>query len=270
MDGPDTDATARTKIGSGVLDKRGSWIGRFEFLIVRPPEMEVTTYEADSGELSVIAGHLYERSRRSRMTVDSRRSRQCFGGIRPPAAARVLQRRKTPERRVYERQRMLAQWPPVDPTDIVSGFPKLRDTIEELYKSGVFPPFDIYVSQQEVTVEMSAAGVRAKDFQVAVTGNTISISGEVRPERGLGHVHYHGIRRGEFRSTFSLPATIDPSTADATYCDGMLRVRMVKAAVTKPHLVPVKHMAGIDMDDESDNGAAEASERREKVAVRSQ
>jgi len=165
---------------------------------------------------------------------------------------------------------MLAKWPPVDPTDIMSGFPKLRDTIEELYRSGVFPPFDIYVSHQEVTVEMSAAGVRADDFQVAVTSNTISISGEVRPERGLGHAHYQGIRRGAFNSSFSLPATIDPSTADATYCDGMLRVRMVKAALTKPHLVPVKHMPGYAANDEADDsGDDPVAERRETVAIRS-
>jgi hypothetical protein len=49
MDGHDTDATARIKIGSGVLDKRCSHVGRFEFVIVRPPEIEVIMYEGGLG-----------------------------------------------------------------------------------------------------------------------------------------------------------------------------------------------------------------------------
>jgi sporulation protein YlmC with PRC-barrel domain len=51
MDGPDTDATTQIKIGSEVLDKRGSNVGRLEFVIVRPPEMEVTNIVIATGSI---------------------------------------------------------------------------------------------------------------------------------------------------------------------------------------------------------------------------
>jgi sporulation protein YlmC with PRC-barrel domain len=51
MDGPDTDATTQIKIGSEVLDKRGSNVGRLEFVIVRPPKMEVTNIVIATGSI---------------------------------------------------------------------------------------------------------------------------------------------------------------------------------------------------------------------------
>lgn len=141
---------------------------------------------------------------------------------------------------------MLASWPPVDPTRIMQGFPRLRETIDELYESGVFPPADVYVREQDVVVEVACSGANPDDFQVAVTPNSVAIAGQVPRELDLGEPQYQGIRRGDFHQSLTLPAPVDPSTAEATYCDGMLRLRMVKAEVTKPHLVQVKHETGTE------------------------
>lgn len=161
---------------------------------------------------------------------------------------------------------MLANWPPVDPSRIMQGFPRLRETIDELYESGVFPPADLYVRDQDVIVEVACSGANPSDFQVAVTPNTVAVAGQVPRELDLGEPHYEGIRRGEFHQSLTLPVPVDPTTSEATYRDGMLRVRIVKAAVTKPHLVPVKHENGEeqDMAGMSDDGL-----QQERVPVHS-
>lgn len=139
---------------------------------------------------------------------------------------------------------MLANWPPADPTRLSDGISRLRESIDELYQNGLLPPADIYVDGRNVIVEVSVSGANPASFQVAVTPNTVTVTGEVPRELDLGDIQYQGIRRGDFHVALTLPVTVDPSEARATYRDGMLKLRLARAETTAPHLVPVQYDTG--------------------------
>jgi HSP20 family protein len=124
------------------------------------------------------------------------------------------------------------------------GISRLQDSIDELYQNGLLPPADIYVAGKDVVVEVSVSGANPGSFQVAVTPNTVTVTGEVPRELDLGDIQYQGIRRGDFHVALTLPTAVDPSDARATYRDGMLKLRMARAEVTTPHLIPVQYDEG--------------------------
>jgi HSP20 family protein len=45
-----------------------------------------------------------------------------------------------------------------------------------------FPPTNLYVTDDDIILEMSVPGVRPEDIQISVTGDTVTISGEGKRE----------------------------------------------------------------------------------------
>ncbi|HLJ66955.1 MAG TPA: Hsp20/alpha crystallin family protein [Chloroflexota bacterium] len=156
---------------------------------------------------------------------------------------------------------MLAHWLPLDPGRGLQRYPRLREMLDELYENGLLPPSDIYVGDTDVVVELAAAGAIPDDFQVALTNNTITISGQVPAESGLGEAQLQGIRRGRFEQSLNLPVPVEPATAEATYSDGILRVRMARVEATRPQLVPVRR-------ETEDGSASPRTLERKQVAAR--
>src|SRR5436309_10488783 len=75
------------------------------------------------------------------------------------------------------------------------GYLPLRDALDQLFESsfltpqffsgagGGFPPSDLYISDDDVIVELAVPGANPDDINVSVTGDTVTISGEIKHER---------------------------------------------------------------------------------------
>src|SRR5438309_1280742 len=70
----------------------------------------------------------------------------------------------------------------------------LRDAIDRLFEGSViapqmfgtmeaFPPVDLHVDDDNVIVHMAIPGAKPDDINISVTGDTVTISGEVHHNR---------------------------------------------------------------------------------------
>lgn len=89
----------------------------------------------------------------------------------------------------------------------------------------------------EVSVELP--GMKAEEFDVELKDESLWITGEKKEERGK---EYHRVQRhhGEFRRVIPLPIAIEETEISATYTDGVLTVRVPKAADVQPKHIEIK------------------------------
>jgi HSP20 family protein len=150
------------------------------------------------------------------------------------------------------------------------GYVPLRDAIDRLFAGSVitpqvfgqesFPQADLYTTEDDVVVCMSIPGANPDDIQISVTGDTVTISGEVRHEHSnmpqaqqgqsqqaqqgrqrQGHqVYYQEIWSGRFQRSFSLPIQVDADKANASFENGILTLTLPKAEATKPRKIQVQ------------------------------
>jgi HSP20 family protein len=153
------------------------------------------------------------------------------------------------------------------------GYVPLRDAIDRLFAGSVitpqvfgqesFPQADLYTTEDDVVVCMSIPGANPDDIQISVTGDTVTIAGEVRHEHSnmpqaqqspqgqgqqaqqgrqrQGHqVYYQEIWSGRFQRSFGLPIQVDADKANASFENGILTLTLPKAEATKPRKIQVQ------------------------------
>ena len=98
------------------------------------------------------------------------------------------------------------------------------------------PPTDVYETGDTVFVRVEIAGMQEKDFQIALNGRRLSISG-VRQDldEKLGFQQME-IQYGPFETDVHLPQAIQQDKIEATYQGGFLLISLPKATA---HRVPV-------------------------------
>jgi HSP20 family protein len=98
------------------------------------------------------------------------------------------------------------------------------------------PPTDVYETDDCLVVKVEIAGMNEDDFALSLDGKRLIISGVRRdPAAKLGYQQME-ILYGHFETDVHLTRAIDEDRIEATYQNGFLSVRMLKA---KPHQVPV-------------------------------
>ena len=133
----------------------------------------------------------------------------------------------------------------------------LRDVMERLFEDsvvtpqvfggqGTFPPVDLSVTEDEVIVEVAVPGAKQEDLSISVTGETVTITGEVKREAHGANEHAYAQEnfKGKFQRAFRLPIQIDADTAGATFEHGILTLHLPKAEATKPHKVQIGQHQG--------------------------
>ena len=88
--------------------------------------------------------------------------------------------------------------------------------------------------------------VDAKDVDIQVEGNALTLRGERSLENADKRESYHRIERsyGQFSRTFTVPSTVDTENASAECRDGVLRITLPKKAETKPKQIKVQVDSG--------------------------
>jgi HSP20 family protein len=104
------------------------------------------------------------------------------------------------------------------------------------------PLVDIYEDADGITLKAELPGVDAKEVEIVVEGNTLTLKGERKLEKDEKRDNYHRIERvyGTFSRSFTLPSTVDLEHITAESKDGVLKVFLPKKAETKPRQIKVQ------------------------------
>lgn len=104
------------------------------------------------------------------------------------------------------------------------------------------PAIDMYQTDDEVVVKATLPGVRPEDLNIAVTGDVLTIRGEVKEESSSNGANYHVRERryGSFSRALPLPTAVQADKAQAEFENGVLTLRLPKAEEVKPKTIAVK------------------------------
>jgi HSP20 family protein len=104
------------------------------------------------------------------------------------------------------------------------------------------PAVDIHETDNELTFAVELPGIKLEDVEVTAADGILTIHGERTEERKEGDEgRYHLVERnyGSFIRRFHLPEGVDNEKIEADCDQGMLRVRIPKAALPQPKKIPI-------------------------------
>jgi HSP20 family protein len=104
------------------------------------------------------------------------------------------------------------------------------------------PPVDIKESDNDIRIDLELPGVRPEDVEITTENALLTIRGEKRSERKEGEEgRYHVVERsyGTFTRTFTLPQGVDDNQIAADFNDGVLSIRIPKAALPQPKRIQI-------------------------------
>ena len=106
---------------------------------------------------------------------------------------------------------------------------------------GVMPAMDVHENADELVVTASLPGVKADDVDITITGQTLTIKGEMKADETINRDQYlyRERRYGTFNRTIQLPVRVEGDKADATFEDGILTLRIPKAEEVKPRQIKI-------------------------------
>jgi HSP20 family protein len=104
------------------------------------------------------------------------------------------------------------------------------------------PAIDMYQTDNDVVVKVALPGFKADDVQINVTGDLLTIRGEMKHEEEQKdkswHIREH--RWGSFERSVSLPTNVVSDKAQAEFDNGILTITLPKAKEVKPKTITVK------------------------------
>jgi HSP20 family protein len=104
------------------------------------------------------------------------------------------------------------------------------------------PAVDIKETEDKIVVKAEVPGIDAKDINISVTGDVLTIKGEKKSEHEEKEESYHLVERsyGSFSRSLVLPAAVDMDKIEAKYDKGVLTVTCPKKAEVKPKAIEIK------------------------------
>jgi HSP20 family protein len=102
-------------------------------------------------------------------------------------------------------------------------------------------PLDVTTDTDTVIVEAALPGIKPDDVEITVENGTLTISGRTQEARPGDEGSYlvQEIRRGTFSRSVTLPNGLEPDKAEATFENGILRLRIPKAEQVKPRQIKI-------------------------------
>lgn len=129
----------------------------------------------------------------------------------------------------------------------------LREAMDQLFNEAFTRPFgltrdmhvpsvDMFQTDDNLVVRAALPGVKAEDVQISVTGDLLTIKGEMKEKTDAKEEAYH-IREqhyGTFERTLSLPSEVLADKAKAEFENGVLTITLPKVEETRPKTITVK------------------------------
>jgi len=107
--------------------------------------------------------------------------------------------------------------------------------------SSNFPPVRISSTDDTLVLTAEIPGIQLSDLDLSITGDTLTIKGERRPDETVPQSSYHRRERlmGHFARSVTLPERVDAEKVSASYTDGVLCVTMPKAPEARTRKIDV-------------------------------
>lgn len=102
------------------------------------------------------------------------------------------------------------------------------------------PPADIEETDDSYVLQVDLPGVNRDDVNIELRDNEVRITGEVKEKERTGVLRRQTRRVGQFEFMVTMPGDIDPDKVEASLHDGVLTVRLGKAAASQPRQIEVK------------------------------
>jgi HSP20 family protein len=141
-----------------------------------------------------------------------------------------------------------------DPLWDLARFDPFRSSIDDIF--GDFPLFsrlhgvestqmiriDVSETDKNYIVKAEIPGAKKEDIKVAVDGNKVSISAEMKEEKEINNENtmYRERRLGQQSRSFSLPQEVDDQISQAKYEDGVLQLTLPKKSATATKYVAIQ------------------------------
>jgi len=111
-------------------------------------------------------------------------------------------------------------------------------------RSGWAPAVDIREDNKEIALEVELPGIKPSDVEVTSENGVLTIRGEKQSTSAEGSEgRYHVVERsyGSFTRSFQLPQGVDDQRIEADFADGLLTVRIPKAALAQPRRIEIRN-----------------------------
>ncbi len=142
----------------------------------------------------------------------------------------------------------LSRWEPV------RDFLSLRDAMDQMFDEmitnpenrmdlrQISPAIDMFQTDDEVVIRASLPGMKSDDIKISITGDVLTMQGELQEESEEKKPTYHFRERkwGSFSRSVSLPAPVKADKAQAEFEAGVLTLKLPKAEEVKPKTISVK------------------------------
>ena len=124
------------------------------------------------------------------------------------------------------------------PSRFLRRFPRFKWMTEV---ETVCPAVDMFDKADEVVVKAEVPGIDKKNIKISVSGNMLTIKGEMKKEEEVKEEDYYYSERsyGSFSRSLTLPAKVVEGKISAEFKDGILEVHLPKVAESKPKEIKV-------------------------------
>jgi len=123
------------------------------------------------------------------------------------------------------------------------GFSRPWRLLPTVSGDGFESTFPVEVAETEEDIEVKAAlpGVKPEDVDISVTNDVLTIKAEHKntSEEKKRDYYRREIRYGAYHRSMTLPVSVDADKAEAKYENGILSLRLPKAAALRPKQIKV-------------------------------
>jgi len=139
--------------------------------------------------------------------------------------------------------------------DPLTDLSALRDAMRQLLDDGwlgprdllpaalasVLVPVDVLDTGPDLVVRAAMPGVKAEHLKITLSGNTLTLKGEVEAESEFEDATYlHRERRASaFTRSLTLPIAVEADHAQAVFRDGVLTLTLPKTEKVRPKIIKV-------------------------------
>jgi HSP20 family protein len=102
-----------------------------------------------------------------------------------------------------------------------------------------FPAVNVWTKEDGAVLTAEVPGLKAEDIDISVTGSSLTIRGERKPETTQGEYHRREREAGSFVRAIDLPFRIDAERVEASFAHGVLTLTLPRAEADKPRKISV-------------------------------
>lgn len=97
------------------------------------------------------------------------------------------------------------------------------------------PAMDVSETGESIVVKMELPGLEAKDIDISIQGDRLTIKGEKKKEEEKKGEHFHSMERfyGSFQRSLMLPSAVKSDRIEANFEKGLLTIMLPKAEEAK-------------------------------------